>query len=476
MIVSISWKNIWRNKTRSLVVIIAVTLGTIAGVFVAGLMNGWVGQRIDASIYTEMGHLKIQNPNYLVNEETRYTIPNQDVVFSYLDNAPEVKAYSMRSKVMAMASTARGSTGIMLKGIDVDKEKKVSDVYTKLIPGSGSYFESRSRLPQVYISNKTAEDLQIKMYKVLDETLDSLKSLDVPEDLISKIIPLKGKRFTTKKRFEKGLEEVWSESEIDSYGSAIIKTSAYFQPRAKINFSFTRADGSIGYQAYQVCGVYKTANTMFDQFSAFVSNEDLYPVVGLGENDFHEISIITDNDMENILKFQEATLEKFSDLSVLTWKELAPDAGMMADIMQFYYYIIMGIIFFALAFGIVNTMLMAILERVKELGMLMAVGMKKIQVFTMIMLEAVFLTLTGSIVGMILGGLIINITGRTGINFSSVEEGFEAMGWSAVVYPGIDISFFFGVTLMVIIVAILSSIIPARKALKLKPIDALRTE
>ena len=160
----------------------------------------------------------------------------------------------------------------------------------------------------------------------------------------------------------------------------------------------------------------------------------------------------------------------------MTWKELAPDAGMMADIMQFYYYMIMGIIFFALAFGIINTMLMAILERVKELGMLMAIGMKKLQVFTMIMLETIFLTLTGSVVGMALGGLIINITGKTGLNFSSVEEGFEAMGWSAIVYPDIEISFFFGVTLMVIIVAILSSIIPARKALKFKPIEALRTE
>ena len=82
MIVSISWKNIWRNKTRSLVVIVAVTLGTIAGVFVAGLMNGWVAQRINASIYTEMGHLKIQNPEYLTNEETRFTIPNQQEVFN----------------------------------------------------------------------------------------------------------------------------------------------------------------------------------------------------------------------------------------------------------------------------------------------------------------------------------------------------------------------------------------------------------
>jgi len=211
--------------------------------------------------------------------------------------------------------------------------------------------------------------------------------------------------------------------------------------------------------------------------SAFVRNEDLYPVVGIGENEFHEVSIILhDDDFEHISDYRSRTKADLAKLSILTWKELAPDAGMMADIMEVYYYIIMAIIFFALAFGIINTMLMAILERVKELGMLMAIGMKKLQVFTMIMLETIFLTLTGSVVGMLLGGLIINITGKTGINFSSVEEGFEAVGWAAIVYPDIEISFFFGVTVMVIIVAILSSIIPARKALKFKPIEALRTE
>lgn len=149
---------------------------------------------------------------------------------------------------------------------------------------------------------------------------------------------------------------------------------------------------------------------------------------------------------------------------------------MMADFMSMYYYMIMGVIFFALAFGIINTMLMAVLERIKELGMLMAVGMNKKRVFSMIMLETIFLTLVGSMAGMIIGGALIGIFGQVGLNFASVQEGFEAFGWSAMVYPNIDISFFFGVTAMVIVIAILSSIIPARKALKLNPVEAIRTE
>lgn len=477
MIASIAWKNVWRNKTRSAVVLIAVTLGTIAGVFVAGLMNGWVAQRINAAIFTEMGHLKIQNPDFLVNEETQFSIKNFENLTHFLDSSVYVSKYSMRSKVIAMATTARGNTGIILKGIDIEKDKQVSDIYKMILPNTGSFFESGSRLPQVLISNKTAEMLKIKNFRITDQVIDSLTVLKIPVNVLSKLKTLKGKRFYTKKSFESSIKIVWNKSEIKNYAPELINTSAYFQPKAKINFSFSKTNGQIGYQSFQVCGIYKTANTMFDQMSAFVKHDDLYKVAGLDSNAFHEISIITaSNDFNDIKNFQTKFGETFPDQNLMTWKELAPDAGMLSDFMQIYYYMIMGIIFLALAFGIINTMLMAILERIKELGMLMAIGMKKVQVFNMIMLETIFLTLTGSFLGMLIGGLLIKITGQTGLNFSSVAEGFEAVGWAAIVYPSIEISFFFGVTVLVIIVAILSSIIPARKALKLKPIEALRIE
>lgn len=476
MITSISWNNVWRNKTRSLVVVVAITLGTVAGVFVAGLMNGWVEQRVNAAIYTEVGHLKIQNPQFLINEEAQFSIKNYKNVISYLENSNEIEAYSMRSKIMAMATTARGSAGIMLKGIDIGKDKKVSDVYSKLVPNSGSFFEGNSKLPKVFISNKTAEQLRIKNFRITQKTIDSLKVLNVSETVILKLKPFIDKRFITKKKFETALENVLTVAEVKNHGYALSQAAAYFQPRSRITFSFTKTNGEIGYQTYQVCGVFKTSNTMFDQMSAFVKHEDLYPATGLGESQYHEISIITTGGLSEIDDFKMLIDEKFADQNIMTWKELSPDAGMMADFMQIFYYIVMGIIFFALAFGIINTMLMAILERTKELGMLMAIGMKKFQVFRMIMLETIFLTLTGSVLGMVIGALLIKITSNTGLNFSSVAEGFEAIGFAAKVYPNIELSFFFGVTIMVVFIAIISSIIPARKALSLKPVEALRTE
>ena len=148
----------------------------------------------------------------------------------------------------------------------------------------------------------------------------------------------------------------------------------------------------------------------------------------------------------------------------------------MNDFMIIYYFIFIGIIMLALAFGIINTMLMSVLERTKELGMLMAIGMNRRRVFTMIMLETVFLTCVGAAAGILLGWAVTGTLGRTGIHMAGWGEGFEAIGFAATVYPIVTPGFIALTAVMVIVTAILSSLWPARKALKLVPVEALRTE
>lgn len=473
--IHLAWKNIWRNKPRSLIVVFAITLGTIAGVFTAGLMNGWLLQRIGTVVYTEQGQIKIQNPEYLVNEESQHYIPDSPILESVLDTLKCVKAYSPRMKVATMASTAGGSTGLILKGVEPEKEKMVSNLYKQLVINGGTFFEEPSKFPQIVISAKTAEQLRIKNFKITQKVLDSLLVQRIPEPTVNKLSGLLDQRFDAEKKFKKEIKKCWNEHEIRNYGPMLWNTATYIKLKSKINVSFSRADGQLGFQTFQVCGVFKTTNTMFDQQTAFVLTTDLAKTVGLNPNQYHEVSILLNHE-NPLVESQHVLKSAFGNLSVLTWKELAPDAGMMSDFMDIYYYLIMGIIFFALAFGIINTMLMTILERVKEFGMLMAIGMKKKRVFTMILLETVLLTLTGSIIGMLLGAGIIGITHKTGLSFSSVAEGFEAMGWSATVYPQIESSFFMGVTVLVICIGILASIIPAKKATKLKPVEALRID
>lgn len=474
MIWSISWKNVWRNRKRSMVVIIAVTLGTIAGVFTAGLMKGWINQRTDSIVHTEVSHIKIHNQEYLLNNEISYTIPEIDKIDQYLTENPNITGSSKRLKLMAMAGTSRGNTALMIQGINLDDEKSVCNVFEKIVPNGGSFFETDMRNP-IVISDKTAEQLRIKNYVIDQTSLDSLSVLDVPSAILDKLLTIKDERFKTEKIFKKEITSLLSKKELKKYAALLMNVSKHYRLRSKIIFTFNDTNGEMTYQTYKVCGIFKTTSTMFDQLNAYVLREDLTQVAGFGENDYHEIAVIT-NENANLDNIKTEMRSRFSSISVMSWMDISPEAAMMTSFMDIWYMVIMGIILLALAFGIINTMLMAILERIKELGMLMAIGMNKKRVFRMIMLETIFLTLVGAIVGMVLGGILIAITSKTGLNFSSMSDGLEAIGWSAMVYPSIDAAFFFLVTTMVIITGILASITPARKALKLNPVEAIRTD
>jgi ABC-type antimicrobial peptide transport system permease subunit len=132
------------------------------------------------------------------------------------------------------------------------------------------------------------------------------------------------------------------------------------------------------------------------------------------------------------------------------------------------------IIMFALIFGIINTMLMAVLERTKELGMLMSIGMNKWKVFLTIVFETVMLTIVGAPLGMLLGWITITLTSKSGIDLSMFEKGLEQFGMSGMVYPSLTPDTYISIGISIAFTALIASIYPARRAVKLKPVDALR--
>jgi ABC-type lipoprotein release transport system permease subunit len=131
------------------------------------------------------------------------------------------------------------------------------------------------------------------------------------------------------------------------------------------------------------------------------------------------------------------------------------------------------IIMSALAFGIINTMLMAVLERIHELGMLMALGMKRGRVFIMVMLETIFLSTIGGPLGLLAGYGTIRWLAQRGIDLTDYSEGLEAIGYESVLYPVLNPLDYFQIVVGVLITAILASIYPAWKAISVKPVEAL---
>lgn len=244
---------------------------------------------------------------------------------------------------------------------------------------------------------------------------------------------------------------------------------------SKVNVQMVDLNGDLSAKGYRVCGIYKTTNTTYDQMTLFTCYQDLQSQLGIADNTAHEIAIALDNgDEAAITKPSIENIAGGNDVN--TWKELSPEMSILSESMDEYMYIFILIILLGLCFGIINTMLMAVLERVKEIGMLMAVGMNKRKIFWMIILESVMLTLFGGILGIALGSGVTKFFETTPIDVSAFSDGLEKYGYATQIYTSLQTETLITITMLVILTGIISAIYPARKALKLNPAEATRTD
>lgn len=403
MLFILAWRNIWRNKKRSLIIIAAITAGLSCGLFASAVMYGMYESMINSTIDRELGHIQIHSLKFEDEKILTDTIPDfRNVVFQ-VRKQTEVKGVSSRILIEGMCSSPTSSRGIIIKGIIPDDEKNVTTIQDQII--KGSYFNS-GLSAEVIIGKKLADNLDVKL-------------------------------------------------------------------KSKIVLSFQDFDGNIVYAAFRVGGIFRTESSLYDQSVVFVKQSDLTSLLGNKELS-HEIAIRL-NSFKQVDSVYSKLSKAFPTLSVKDWKLLAPELKVYYEILDIQLYFFMGIILFALLFGITNTMLMSVIERIREIGILIALGMKRSKIFSMIILETIALSLVGGFAGLIIGVIIVQMVNTTGINLSLFAEGLSQFGISTILYPVLPLSFYPIITLMIIVSAVIAAIYPAMKAIKLKPATAIRT-
>ena len=242
---------------------------------------------------------------------------------------------------------------------------------------------------------------------------------------------------------------------------------------SKIVVSLQDYEGNLTSALFRVEGVFKTNSSMFDEGTIFVRISDLDQIIGM-QGKLHEIAILGKS-IDNVEAIKTSLSSTISKSKVETWAEISPELGYAQEMMSSMIYIFMGIVLLALAFSIINTMLMAVLERKKELGMLMAVGMNKKRLFVMISIETLFIAIIATPIGMLLSFWTINYFELHGIDLSSVAKGLESLGIGSRIYTYLPTNLYFTITAMTLVVAFIASIFPARRALKLRPSEAIRS-
>jgi ABC-type lipoprotein release transport system permease subunit len=240
----------------------------------------------------------------------------------------------------------------------------------------------------------------------------------------------------------------------------------------KVVLTFQDSNNDLVTSAFRIVGLYKTINGPYDESQVFVHIQSIDSLLGI-HHTFHEIAMLVNNQelidpMVGMLKLQ------YPILLIEDWKAISPELGITLSVGNQMVFVYMGIILLALAFGIVNTMMMSVLERTREIGMLIALGMNQRYVFSMIVLETTFLIFAATPIGMMISIIAIMITNQTGIELSMLKATASNFGYDPIVYPILKWYDIQMTILLIIITTFLSALLPARKALTLLPVESIK--
>lgn len=238
------------------------------------------------------------------------------------------------------------------------------------------------------------------------------------------------------------------------------------------------ADGSMAAGLLTVRGLFASGNAEMDRSTMFAHINTMDQAFSM-YGGIHEIAVVIDdlNVLDSVVTNLKSKIEQenLEGVVALSWDEVLPGVKQGIEFdwksAQVMYFVLMMVV----GFGIMNTFLMSFLERTKEFGVMMSIGMKQTQIARLIFLEAMLLTSLGVIVGLIGGTAITYYFQVHGITFSGMEEMMAEYGMSATQYPDLQFWLFKRVVIQIMVIAAAVALYPAIKILRLKPVEALRS-
>ena len=232
--------------------------------------------------------------------------------------------------------------------------------------------------------------------------------------------------------------------------------------------------GSIGGSAFRVKGTFKTSSKDFDKTNVYVTTEAARKMLSL-KKDFHEIAIRVDN-QKNVNSTSAAIKSKIGNkiISVETWQQLQPVLTQMIDMSRQMTYIFYLIVYIALAFGIINAFMMEIFDRIKEFGIMMSLGTRPSNIFSLLMWESILLSFASAIMGSIISVLFIKLVMRSQMDLSMFGNGMGFMGLSNIIPLPLTPTMIMRCAVSTIIAVIVATIYPALRAALFKPVEAVR--
>ena len=408
-----AWRNLWRNPRRTLIAMSAIGFGYAMLLFVACLMAGLRQQMIESGTALVVSDIQVHAPAYYPDRPMHQTLGGQ-------------KGTNVSALVATITADPR---------VDAASPR----VYGYGLASAGDQSAGAEILGVVPDQEQKVTALQTRIVK------GSYLTDQMPKGIVV------GDKFAT--TFGVGI------------GSEIILLTQ-------------ASDGSMGNDLYTLVGIFHTGLDTLDGGLVLMSLASVQELLRLPPARIHEVGIKLHDITEatTVAAALSLQLNKSLPVRVRAWPELAPE---LADYVQFNRSVtfILFFIFFLLAIiGIVNTMLMAVIERTRELGMLMAVGMRPAQVVGLILAEAAGLAAASLVLGGAIGAPVLWYLQVYGMDLGSAIEEFSLAGvvlgrhW----YGRQDFFAYSQAALGLAVTALVSALYPALRAARFRPTEALR--
>jgi ABC-type lipoprotein release transport system permease subunit len=229
----------------------------------------------------------------------------------------------------------------------------------------------------------------------------------------------------------------------------------------------------IASRAFRIVGVFRAEMESTEKQFVFVTRSAGQKMLNLGKG-ISEIAILLPDGHKNLEVYHKLKTALPSDyFEIHSWRELLPFQTAYLKILDGFMWFWFLVVFVAMGFGIVNTTLMAVFERMREFGLMKALGMKPWWILREVLMESFLLLICGMMVGNGLGLLSIFALSGGGIDLSALAAGAEYAGMSRIIYPAIAIKDVMVANVTVLLLGLLVSLYPAIKAARFTPLKAL---
>ena len=397
----LAWRNLWRNHRRTLIMLMAIVLGTWAMIFMTALMRGMVTEVVRDGISALPGHVQVHHPEYRDDPSVANLIPVSDTELSARFSTAGFRQWATRVRVPAVITSEYDSRGVTLLGVDPAYERDLTFVDYDAV--SGRFLESASDTG-IVIGRKLAETLNTEVGKRI-----VLMSQDPENDIADR--------------------------------------------------------------GFRVVGIFDANIQAFEENYVFAGKATTQKMLRIGDQ-VSEVVVLGDDYRDVEAEFNKTLQLVDGSVVVERWDDLDAYLGTMLGVMDGFVLVWVIVIFLALSFGLVNTLVMAVFERVREIGLMLALGMRPINILGQIIVESLLLLAIGLAIGTALSWASVQPI-KDGIDISIVGEGLDMWGMSSVLYPELLLSDVILANVVVLILGFLASLSPAWRAANYEPIEAI---